>query len=67
MLPSKKVNFEPCLKQCDFFFWFLLRNVLFYILFLMMCAVRVGSLNINGARDIQKIMLLFELIRRTSM
>ncbi len=44
-----------------------LRDVLFYILFLMMCAVRVGSLNINGARDIQKIMLLFELIRRTSM
>ncbi len=51
------------LKQCDFF-WFLLRNVLFYILFLMMCAVRVGSLNINGARDIQKIMLLFELIKQ---
>ncbi len=33
----------------------------------MMSAVRVGSLNINGARDIQKRMLVFELIKQKNI
>ena len=56
------------LKQHNSMCPFPLRNILcqFFTL-LLMSAIRVGSLNINGARDVQKRMLLYELIKQKNI
>lgn len=56
------------LKQHDLFLSFVLRDIFCYFLcFLLIGAVRVGTHKINGARDIQKRMLLFELIKQKNI
>lgn len=57
------------LKQHDFFFISCL--VLFFLVFpyiiFPMSAVNVGTLNLNGARGIEKRALLFELIKHKNL
>lgn len=54
------------LKQCSSLCLYMLKAALCVILlsFFLMSVVRIGSLNINGARDAYKRALLFELIRQ---
>lgn len=51
------------LKQCSFLCLYMLKFALCVILlsFFFMSVVRIGSLNMNGARDAYKMALLFEL------
>ena len=52
------------LKHHSFFLLLGLLLLLLCLLFPSMSGIRVGSLNLNGARDIRKRALLFELIKQ---
>ncbi len=49
-------------------FFLMVLSVLFpFILFILMSVLRVGSLNLNGGRDLHKRALLFELIKQKNI
>lgn len=52
------------LQNEDFFFLMVLSVLFPFILFILMSVLRVGSLNLNGGRDLHKRALLFELIKQ---